>query len=69
MTKQILEAFAKDIREGYAFLVNKDYPRGEVFEECRKREISLVCRIATQFNPRFDESRFRRACQPNNETK
>jgi hypothetical protein len=60
MTKKNFIEFAKQIHAG---LANGGMAEGAA--EARRDAISrcdLVCRVARQFNPRFDEARFRQAC-------
>lgn len=49
MTKQVLEAFATEIREN-------------LHETQRQDAADLVITIASRFNPRFDRDKFLKAC-------
>jgi hypothetical protein len=57
MNKKILEAFAKEIKQIDS--IDSQDARWDLIVE---QQIRLVSLVAKQFNPRFDEARFRRAC-------
>lgn len=61
MTKQYLEAFAAEIKAKFGL----DRPWAEVHLNTQSHALSavaVVCKVANDFNPKFDERRFRAAC-------
>lgn len=61
MTKKHFIALAAEIKRKFSL----DRPWLDVDEACRMAAIDaadIICKVAYEFNPRFDETRFRRAC-------
>ena len=59
ITKKHFDAFAKEIKNQLENGIRGDAIGDKETCECMA---DLVCRIAKQFNPNFDEIRFRKAC-------
>ena len=60
MNKKILEALAEDIKQDMPNKVGTEL-QVVLYGHC-VAQVKMVCRIAKQFNPRFNEQRFRKAC-------
>lgn len=61
MTKQYLEAFAAEIKSRFGL----DRPWAEVPLDTQSHALScvgVVCMVARDSNPKFEERRFRAAC-------
>ena len=60
MNNKILEAFAVDICRQFDDLMHEG--KAVTATSNRKYQVDLVVSISKQFNPRFNESKFRKAC-------
>lgn len=61
MTKQHFIAFAAEIKRAYG--LDEDWEtRCVETQQAALETIAIVCNVAHEFNDRFNETRFRRAC-------
>jgi hypothetical protein len=59
MNKKVLGAFAAEVK---SCIDDAKTTKDVRFDHMAQRLALAVCKVASHFNPRFDEARFRKAC-------